>query len=223
MDACARAVRDTPRALMAEITRYGGLNPFGKPQWRVVLAQNVLEESHGVMRHMPLVSADADVTDIEPERVETGEFWTPRYDCKGWILERWFPSTAWGNSLDWRLATAEDGVTRMMGEYPRHGDYYMVSTEFLRECPSVGYWKDEIQEELRRMANLPGDPARLLEDRLREARLDEERRKERYLEEVNMIHRSVVDPLLATVGGTAQRVRDAAALAAGLQGNLAAG
>ena len=36
-----------------EITRYGGLNPFGKPNWRVVLGQNVREQCFGTMRHMP--------------------------------------------------------------------------------------------------------------------------------------------------------------------------
>lgn len=223
MDAYALANRETSRELAAELTRYGGVNPFGKPCWRVVLAQNCVDQSFGVMRHMPCVSADADVTDIEPEKIEAGEFWTPRYHGKGWVLERWFPATAWGSALDWRLATAEDGVTRMMGEYPRQGGYYMVSEEYLEHCPGAGYWKGLIQRELRRMAEMPGDPARLLAQRLYEAQVAEERRNERYLDEVNAIHRSVVDPVLATVGSSAQRVRDEAAEAAGLQGNLAAG
>lgn len=223
MDRYAHALRDTPRALTAELARYGGLNPHGQPNWRVVLAANVLEQSFGVMRHMPLVTADSDVTDIEPEKVEAGEFWTPRYQQNGWILERWFPPTTWGSPLDWRLATAQDGVTRMMGEWPRHGDWWMVSEEFLPHCPPAAFWKAEIQRELKRMAALPGDPSRVLSERLYTARVAEERRRERYLEEVNYVHRGVVEQVTATVGARAQRVRDAAAADAGLSGNLAAG
>ena len=122
MDQEAKANRETPPALRAEITRYGGLNPYGKPQWRVVLAQNVLEQCFGVMRHLPMVSEDADVTDMAPELIEEGEFWIPRYSGKGWILERWFPTSTWGDQETWNNTYAEDGFTRMMGRFPRHGE-----------------------------------------------------------------------------------------------------
>jgi hypothetical protein len=227
MDAFAHALKDVPVALHREITRFGGLNPFGKPLWRVVLAQNVLEQSFGVMRHMPCVSADAmpdnEIPDVEPERIETGEFWTPRYSGRGWILERWFPASVWGSLQEWRLATAEDGETRMMGAFPRHGDYYMVSDVCLPKCPSVGYWKTEIGKELRRMTAMHSDPSRRMNEALYMARIAEERRKERFTEEVNSIHRSVTAPILATVGRTAQCLRDGLAEQIGLRGNLAAG
>jgi hypothetical protein len=216
--------RSTPRALREEITRYGGRNPFGGPNWRVVVAEDVIEYSRGIMRSMPDVSADADVTDIEPEKVEEGEFWTPRYPgVHGWILERWFPPEAWGEQDDWRLAAGEDGLTPMMGEWPRHGEYYMVSDDALAELPGPGYWKEQINEELRRLAEIPGNPARLLSETLYQARVSEERRKERFIDEVHARHVLLTDPMLATVGSTAQRIRDAVAEENGLRGNLAAG
>lgn len=227
MDAFAHAIKDTPEALRREITRYGGLNPFGRSNWRVVLAQSVLEQSFGVMRHMPCVDPelhpDNVQLEVEPERIETGEFWTPKYSGRGWILERWFPAAVWGNSVQWRLETAEDGITRMMGEFPRHGDYYMVSDGYLAHCAPVGYWKQEIQKELRRIAEMNGNPERRLAEVLYMARVSEERRKEKFVDEVNAIHRSVTEPILATVGSTAQRVRDGLAERIGLMGNLAAG
>lgn len=111
----------------------------------------------------------------------------------------------------------------MMGKFPRHGDYFMVSLEYLSSPPSIEHWKREISKEIRRMAAMNGDPARRLAETLYLAKVQEEQRKEKYLEEVNRIHRSVTEPILATVGSTAQRVRDHLAAEIGLRGNLAAG
>lgn len=221
MDAYAMAIWDTPAELLRELVRYGGTNPHGKPNWRVVLAQNVLDQSFGVMRHMPCVSAEAD-PDVEPERVDTGEFWTPRYQGRGWILERWFPATAWGTAAEWEQERAEDG-SRRMGEWPRHGEYFMVSETFLEHLPPADHWKQEIQKELRRMAALPGDPAMHLANTLYANRVREERRYQEFVDQVNAVHRQVIEPTLATVGGTAQRIRDHVAAGLGLEGNLAAG
>lgn len=223
MDAYQLATRDTPRAVEREITRYGGLNPHGQPMWRVVLAQNVREQSFGTMRHMPRVSADADITDIEPERFESGEFWQPRYLNPGWILERWFPPAAWGSQEEWEQATSEDGVTRLKGEWPRHGEYFMVSEEALAEPPPIDHWKREIARLLREEAQAERDPATHLSQLLYLMRTGEQQRNEAYLGEVNYIHRGVVDPMLATVSRTAQRMREQLAGEIGLGGHLAAG
>ncbi len=218
-----RANQGIPADVRREITRYGGLNPHREPAWRVVLAQNVLEQSFGTMRVMPKVSADADIMDIEPERYQSGELWTPRYADRGYILERWFPPAAWGDRWDWEHEIGQDGQTRLKGEWPRHGDYYMVSEEFLLSLAPVEHWKTEIAKELRRMARSPQDPATYLKTRLYLLRVEEEERQERFLEEVNHIHRGTVEPMLATVGRTAQMVRNQAMDDAGLTGHLSAG
>lgn len=207
MDPHQLAMRDTPREIEREITRYGGLNPHGKPAWRVVLAQNVREQCFGTMRHMPRVSADADITDIEPESYESGEFWVPRYMTPGWILERWFPAHAWGSQADWEAAEADDG-SRLKGEFPRNGDYFMVGEGPFAEMPSTDFWKREIARLLRAEANSPTDPATHLSQHLYLERVAEEARREAYRTEVDQIHRGVTDPLLTTVSRTAQRVRN---------------
>ena len=208
MDPDQLALKDTPREVERAITRYGGLNPHGKPSWRVVLAQNVREQCFGTMRHMPRVSAEADVTDIEPERYESGEFWIPRYDVPGWILERWFPAGTWGTVFDWEAAKSEDGVTRLKGAFPRHGDYYMVGEGPFAEPPPLEFWKREIARILRAEANSPTEPATHLSRHLYLERATGQARREAYLEEVNHIHRAVTDPLLTTVSSAAQRVRN---------------
>lgn len=203
-------IRDTPRHLTAEIARYGGLNPFGGPIFRVVLAQNVLEQTFGTMRHMPLIDVDAvdDVPEIEPEYFSSGEIMIPRYNECGWILERWFPAQAWGSQLEWESETSQDEVTKLKGEFPRHGDYFMVNDSFFAKPQSADFWKTEINKCLRNQEAMPGDPATILSRNLYMHRIKQENREEDYREEVNRIHRSVVDPMLATIGRTAQLVRD---------------
>jgi hypothetical protein len=226
VDPHAHANRNVPGEIRREITRYGGLNPFGRPSWRVVWAQNVLEQTFGSMRHMPRVGADIDLAEVEalePQFFESGELWIPRYQNRGAILERWFPASAWGSQITWESEVAEDGVTRLKGEWPRHGDYFMVGDEFYAEMPSAGFWKDKIQLELRRMANAPVDPATYLANCLHIERSAEAMRREAFIEEVNHIHRHEVEPMLATVGTTAQRVRDELMDSLGMEGHLAAG
>jgi hypothetical protein len=208
MDPDRLAARETPREVQREVTRYGGLNPYGKPAWRVVLAQNVLEQSFGTMRHMPRVSAEADIADIEPERYESGEFWTPRYMTPGWILERWFPAHAWGSQDEWEQTTSEDGITKLKGGFPRNGDYFMVGDGPFGELPPVDYWKREIAKLLREEAEQPGDAAALMSRHLYMERVAEQARRDAYVAEVNHLHRAVTDPLLTTVSRTAQRVRN---------------
>lgn len=210
MDSRLLPTRDTPRALLAELSRYGGVNPYGQPIWRVVLAQNVREQTFGTMRHMPIIDVDAvdDVPEVEPESFSSGEMWVPRYNQDGWILERWFPAHAWGSQFDWENETAQDGVTKLKGEFPRHGDYFMVNDEYFVEPQSADFWKSEIQKCLRTQEAMPGNPATILGRNLYMHRTKQEKREEDYRDEVNRIHRSVVDPMLATIGRTAQLVRD---------------
>lgn len=220
------ANRDVPAEIRREITRYGGMNPFRMPAWRVVWAQNVREQSFGTMRHMPHINADLEMVDIaalEPERFESGELWIPRYSQPGAILERWFPASTWGSQSDWESELAEDGETRLKGEWPRHGDYFMVGDGFNAEMQPVGFWKEEIQRELRRQANAPTDPATYLSNCLHVQQANEEARREAFLYEVNQIHRGTVEPMLATVGRTAQRLRDSLAAEIGFEGHLSAG
>jgi hypothetical protein len=218
-----KATLDVPPELARALTVYGGLNPFGAPLWRVALAENVLRQSFGIMRTMPDIGEDADQADMEPEKTEEGEFWTPRYECEGWILERWFPASSWSACMEWENAMAEDGFTPMMGEYPRHGQYYMVSTEAYREMPSLDFWKMLIQQQLRDQARSPHDPVAYLSEQLYIERVGKQLKEEAYLREVDHLHKDVVKPMLATIGRTAQVVRDDLQVELGSRSVLAAG
>jgi hypothetical protein len=220
-----RALLDIRPALTKEITRFGGLNPFGGPVWRVVLAQNVFDQRFGQMRHMPQVNVDYVTPDmeIEPEGFSAGEMWVPRYEGKGYCLERWFPASTWGALADWEHETSQDGVTQMMGEFPRHGDYQMANDEFYAELPPTDFWKEEILKWIRARAEMEMDEVSRLRLALYRHRVAEERRREEFLEQVNQIHRAVSDPTLATIGRTAQSVRDGLMAGMGSNSHLSAG
>lgn len=219
-------LRDTPKALTYALTEFGGTTPWGQPMWRVVRAENVRELRFGTMRHMPRVSAESDIADlmeVEPERFQSGAMWLPRYDVTGWILERWFPPETWGAAYEWESTLAEDGVTRSLGDFPRHGDYFMVGTECYAELPGIEFWKHEISRLLREQMERVTDPAEHL-GRLRyRERVAQENRQQAFLEEVNHLHRGVIEPLTMKVGRTAQRVRDDVAAEYGIEGHLSAG
>lgn len=228
MDFRRLPTRDTPRHVTAELTRYAGTNPFDQPLFRVVLAQNVREQIFGTMRHMPIIGADAlddvDISTIEPEAFSSGEMFIPRYDAEGWILERWFPAHAWGSQSDWESATSEDGVTRLKGEFPQQGDYFMVNDMFHVELSPMDFWKEEIQKCLRAEESLNGDHAAMLSRNLYVHRVRQEKREQDYRDTVNYVHRSVTDPILATIGRSAQMVRDNTRTESGCWGmHLAAG
>lgn len=225
MDAIRTATRNVSATLNADLARFGGRNPFGSPTWRVVRAEDCFEASFGTMRHMPVVSADDDLAmgDLEPQAFSSGEMWTPKYDSTGFGLERWFPAGTWGSQWDWEHETSQDGVTRLKGQFPRQGDYYMVGDGWYPRMRSADHWKREINKWMAEQAARPGNPATALSRNLYIHRLREEQRREAFQEEVNRIHRTVTAPVLATIGRTAQLVREEMQEQSGWDGHVSAG
>ncbi len=225
MEAHRMATRNVSASLNAELARYGGLNPFNRPTWRVVRAEDCRKQTFGTMRHMPQIDADDDLglEDIEPQAFSSGEMWQPKYDAAGFGLERWFPAGTWGGQWDWEHETSQDGVTRMMGEFPRQGDYYMVGDDWQERLLPAGYWKMQIDKWMAEQAAQPGNPATALSRNLYMHRQRQEQRREAFDEEVNRIHRTITAPALATIGRTAQRVREELSEEIGWAGHLSAG
>ena len=227
-------LRDTPADVTDKLLRWGGKNEYGDPNWRIILAENHLVQRAGMWTEFDEGTEQVQFEErahdvafktqqIAPTAIRIGMLWVPLYPCTGWILERWFPAHAWGSQSEWEHETAQDGVTRMMGQYPRHGDYYIVSEEFHAEQRSAEFWKGEIQKCLRAEEAMPGDPATMLSRNLYLHRWRQEQREEEYREEVNRLHRTVTDPLLATISKTAQLVRDKIRVEQGFDFHLAAG
>jgi len=130
--------RDTPQEVTDKLLRWGGKNPLGKPLWRIILAENHLVQRAGIWTEyaegtdtVQFESREHDVAyttrEIAPDAVRIGMFWVPLYPCRGWILERWFPASAFGSKLQWEAALSQDNETPMMGPFPEDGDYFMPS------------------------------------------------------------------------------------------------
>lgn len=119
--------RDTPEVLRLELKDYGGVSPDGQAIWRMVRAANRRIHCFGRQNHISIdtskMSETARPTDVVPDRIEEGEFWIPRYPFDGWVLERWFPASAWGSREKWESQKAQDGRTRLLAAYPMLGGY----------------------------------------------------------------------------------------------------
>ena len=131
-------LKDTPREVIEALTRWGGTNEFREPNWRIILAENHLVQRSGMWTEF---ADDTEQTSFEtvgkeiryqhreiaPDAIRIGTYWVPLYQVRGWVLERWFPATAFGSREQWESALSQDGVTPMMGPYPERGGYFMLS------------------------------------------------------------------------------------------------
>ena len=134
-----------PSSTQRFLTTYGGKNPFGKPQWRLLVGSDRLVKESGVYRdwaeglstaekgglnfqpnpHAP--GCNFSRHDNKPIRVVTEMREVKKYPhAEGWILEKWFPASSYGTQAEWYSYKAIDGFTPMLGPYPECGDYEMV-------------------------------------------------------------------------------------------------
>ncbi len=114
-----RETHDAPAAIQERVSRAGGANRFGEPNFRVVWGGARLawiggrwtdRDAHGnVLREA-----------IELRRV-------PKYIPEDrWHIERWMPPESYGSPDDWRAQTTEieDGIrVPALGPYPARGEY----------------------------------------------------------------------------------------------------
>ena len=221
--------KDAPRTVRDRLRNYGGLNPFGQPNWRLCLAQHCLEVCGGIFHNMP----DGELAiceegpdgklyhrELKPESVEQGFFETPKYAHEGWILEIWMPAHLWGTREWWESQKAEDGLTPLMGPYPERGAYWMMGGPW-SSLPDVGDVEMAIAQYRRAQADRPRNlemalRMRLKEHEARRLKARDEKRK-RYEEQA----REVMQVLRGTSLG-AQRVRDGVQKSIGANAHLGA-
>lgn len=210
-----RPEKDTPDWIQAELREYGGLSPDGQPIWRLVLARNCRIRCFGTMNHVAqdieALPDDARPTDVVPDRIEEGEFWVPRYDIEGWILQRWYPSFVWGSREKWESEKSRDGRTRLMAAYPQRGDYMMMPCGPWNSIAEAGDLKAAIRcynvQQRRNPANWDNHMKGMLafEEQARQKKVDD------YAEEIAAQHRLVLAGTLRTVSKSAQEFRNVVA------------
>lgn len=165
-----------PKETLRFIKRYGGTNPYGHPNWRLVVAADVLVKEAGVWRDWAeglttaekgglnfspskeVVGMNFQRYDNKPIRVVTEVRETPKYpESDGWILERWFPASSYGTRQDWHSYKSVDGITPMLGPYPEEGSYEMQYGPWLK-TPAISTIQALISSYTNQMAHKRGTP-----------------------------------------------------------------
>jgi hypothetical protein len=127
--------REVPAWVEHIITRAGGTNPFGKPNFRVIWGGNRYYLVGGMFK---------DVTRFKDaeghERaivVEVADLRTMlRYHPHRWHMERWCGANFYGTQEEWFQNTwDEEAKLHVMGPYPAEGDYEHVF--YLAQCPHM--------------------------------------------------------------------------------------
>lgn len=122
-----RETHDTPANVQERLTRAGGLNRFGEPNYRAVWGMNRLTPIGGEWE-------DKGVVEIRME---------PKYpQVDRWHIEKWVAPEVYGTPETWELTTREKGVLAL-GPYPDRGEYEHCFTlegpngEFIQLTPTV--------------------------------------------------------------------------------------
>jgi len=221
-----RPEKDTPEWIQEELREYGGSSPSGKAIWRLVLAQNCRIRCFGSLNYISQdiekLQDDVEFNDdqeaavretrlLAPDRIEVGEHWIPRYDVEGWILQRWFPASAWGTREKWEGERDKDGRTKLLAAYPQSGDYMVMPCGPWRTIAEVGDLKAAIRcynvQQRRNPVNFGNHMKALLafEEQTRRDKTDA------YAEEISAQHRLALAGTLRSVSTSAQRFRNVVA------------
>ena len=122
-----RETHDTPEYVTERLTRAGGWNRFGEPNYRCVWGWNRLTPIGGKWE-------DKGVVELRME---------PKYpQVNRWHIEKWVAPEVYGSPEFWELTTREEGVLAL-GPYPSRGDYEHCFTleglngEFLQLSPTI--------------------------------------------------------------------------------------
>lgn len=213
-----RPEKDTPQYVLDELAEYGGRSPNGQPIWRLVLAQNCRIHCFGPRNQLPEGLKLSELSDdphakvsVVPTRIELGEFWIPRYKHRGWILERWFPASAWGTRERWEAEKASDQRTRLLASFPHRGAYMMMPCGPWKSIAEVGDLKGAIRCYNVQQRKNPVNWGNYLVSMAAQEERDRQVAADSYADEISAQHRDTLAGMLRTVSLDAQKFRNVVA------------
>lgn len=182
--------------------------------WRLVLAQNCLITTNGVMHELEpgevscfAIGPDGKRYYQKPnDRITAGRFEIPKYPCDGWVLEKWFPPSTWGTREEWASHKSEDGST-IMGDYPDQGDYWMLAGPF-EHVPELADLRQAIDMHRHAMSNQPTNYANVLKQTVLDQETAREKRREKLEADLAYMRKNELVPVLKSTSLEAQRFRD---------------
>ena len=164
--------RQAPAYLTALITKIGGTNFYGEPNFRLVWASERLTPSGGTWVDWDKNLSTKDRQERrgnKPIRRVAEVRMIRRYGpAQGWLLEKWCPPSIYGSPRRWYSPVIiggtmilVDGGTRRLpsqGSYPSRGDYEYTGFGFTTEELSEGTVIQGVQQILRGIQDLPTAP-----------------------------------------------------------------
>jgi hypothetical protein len=202
-----------PKETKRFLKRFGGVNPFGQPKWRLIVSEDCLVKEAGVWRdwaeglstkekgglNFSSVPGQPGVNyqryQNKPIRVVTEVRETQRYpQADGWILESWFPASSYGTRADWYSYKADDGITPMLGPYPEEGAYEMQYGPW-EKMPSIDTLQSHISQYSSSIANRKGTPWARAVEYVQRAEYAKEKEEKRFREECAAQFNDVLTPM----------------------------
>ncbi len=226
---------EAPKAVQSALTVFGGTNPYGKPIWRVVLAQEQTVKRGGIfvergegdiqtIRFEPLPDGTYKqvYVPVSPKSVKQGILEVPKYPARGWILERWWPPSMFGSKEVWERQKAQDGLTPLMGPFPSEGDYWLHGGPW-QQIPHLGDMLNAIAMWEKEISERPADFEAYLNQKIRDHQHAEEKAYERLVEQLEKYCKSEIGPIFKSTSLEAQHVRNEVQAARGQRSHLGAG
>lgn len=126
--------QEPPEWVVRRLTNLGGMNPFGKPNYRVIWGGNRTHLVGGMFKKPVTVKDDTIIGKEVTIVTRVAEMRTLlKYHPFRWHMERWRGPEFYGLREDWyRDSWDEEAQMHTMGDYPSEGDYEHVF--FLGMC-----------------------------------------------------------------------------------------
>lgn len=115
-----RTIMEVPKEFQARLTKIGGRNLYGEPNYRLVWGPARLGWIGGKFERVAGFG-----------EAHVGLHLAPKYPYDQWVLERWFPAEYYGSKQAWRDSFTKriDGVeVDVLGPYPSRGDYEEITS-----------------------------------------------------------------------------------------------
>lgn len=179
---------------------YGGVNPYGKPLFRLIVASDRLVKEAGVYRDWDKNLAVAERgglpgTHNKPTRVVTEMREVCKYPhMEGWILEKWFPASTYGTRDTWEGFVAVDGFTPCLGPYPAEGDYEVLLGPWPR-VPSLSTLRSVIRGNVAAIENRSGTPESRAREYINRKEFEDKQKEDARKKEMNAQFADSLSPM----------------------------
>jgi len=171
-----RGTQVCPSEIQDYLQSIGGKTPFGEPMWRLVIAESVVwkvaggkvwDENLSIAERGGISFAgEGAYAPNKPLRDESDRLIERRRypHVDGWILQRWFPPSAYSKTQWFAPENCLPGGIPVLGPFPQFGDYEMIGGP-TRKVPSKSELHSFISSYYRGLESRTGS----IEGRIKEA------------------------------------------------------